>query len=47
MLEYVFFHKTLAQKFLKLAKSLAISATLVEFEPEWEVHLPEDIADDV
>ena len=43
MLEYVFFHKILAEKFIAKAKDFKISAQLLEQEPAWEVHLPEDM----
>lgn len=43
MLEFVFFHKVLAEKFIDKVKSHDIVATLVHEEPAWEVHIPEDI----
>jgi len=43
MLEYVFFHKQLAQQFAKKARDFGIKSQLVEDDPAWEVHLPEDI----
>lgn len=43
MLEYVFFHKVLAEKFAKQAKVHNIDAIIVEESPAWEVHLSEDI----
>ncbi len=43
MLEYVFFHKILAEKFATIATQHNIPAQLIEQEPAWEVHLPENI----
>ncbi|MBL4659135.1 MAG: hypothetical protein JKY19_02175 [Alcanivoracaceae bacterium] len=43
MLEYVFFHKVLAEQFIKKAGDYQIEALLIEEEPVWEVHLSEDI----
>ena len=45
MLEYVFFHKVLAEKFASKVREYNIDATLVENEPAWEVHISEDIDD--
>lgn len=47
MLEYVFFHKTLAEQFARSARALDIDTTLVEDEPAWEVHLPEDMDENI
>ncbi len=47
MLEYVFFHKTLAQAFVKQAENYKLETSLVNEGPAWEVHLSEDIADDI
>ena len=47
MLEFVFFHKVLAEKFIKKVESYQITATLVEEAPAWEVHVPEDIDDSI
>lgn len=47
MLEYVFFHKSLAEKFARQARSFDIETTLIGDEPAWEVHLPEDIDEKV
>ncbi len=47
MLEYVFFHKVLADKFARYARSLDIETLLVADEPAWEVHLSEDIEDEI
>lgn len=46
MLEYVFFHKVLAEKFARKARSLNIETHLVEDSPAWEVHMSEDIEDE-
>ena len=43
MLEFVFFHKRLAEKFMQRVENSGINATLVHEEPAWEVHIPEDI----
>jgi hypothetical protein len=43
MLEYVFFHKILAEKFARKVSDYTIETTLVEDEPAWEVHISEDI----
>jgi len=43
MLEYVFFHKVLAERFARKVREYNIDTTLVEDEPAWEVHIPEDI----
>jgi len=45
MLEYVFFHKILAQHFVDIAQSFNLKATLIKQEMGWEVHLSEDIDD--
>ena len=45
MLEYVFFHKVLAEKFASKVREYNIDTTLVENEPAWEVHISEDIDD--
>ena len=47
MLEYVFFHKVLADKFARYARSLDIETLMVADEPAWEVHLSEDIEDEI
>ncbi len=47
MLEFVFFHKVLAEKFIKKVESYQITATLVEEEPAWEVHVSEDIDESI
>jgi hypothetical protein len=47
MLEYVFFHKVLAEKFARKVRSYQIDTTLIEDEPAWEVHIPEDIDDNI
>ena len=47
MLEFVFFHKVLAERFINKVESYQITATLVEEEPAWEVHVPEDIDDPI
>ena len=43
MLEYVFFHKVLAQQFASKANEQNIASKLIKDDPAWEVHLPEDI----
>jgi len=45
MLEYVFFHKVLAERFARKVREYNIDTTLVEDEPAWEVHISEDIDD--
>ncbi len=47
MLEFVFFHKVLAEKFIKKVESYQITATLIEEEPAWEVHVSEDIDESI
>ena len=47
MLEYVFFHKILAEKFIAKAKDFKISAQLQEQEPAWVVPLSEDMDETV
>jgi hypothetical protein len=47
MLEYVFFHKVLADKFSRAARNLGIETALIEDEPAWEVHLPEDMDEQI
>ncbi len=47
MLEFVFFHKVLAEKFIKKVENYQITATLIEEDPAWEVHVPEDIDDSI
>ena len=46
MLEYVFFHKVLAEKFAKKVREYNIETKLIEEEPAWEVHVPEDIEEE-
>lgn len=43
MLEFVFFHKVLAEKFIERVRSYAIESQLKYEDPAWEVHIPEDI----
>jgi len=43
MLEYVFFHKVLADKFARYVRTCHIETKIVEDEPAWEVHISEDI----
>jgi hypothetical protein len=47
MLEYVFFHKVLAERFARKAREHKIETTLLEESPAWEVHLPEDIDESI
>jgi len=47
MLEYVFFHKVLAEKFARKSRLLGLETTLIEDEPAWEVHIPEDLDEDI
>lgn len=47
MLEYVFFHKVLAEKFSRKVRKYKIDTTLIEDEPAWEVHISEDIDDKI
>jgi hypothetical protein len=47
MLEYVFFHKVLAENFARRSRSFGLETSLIEDEPAWEVHLPEDIEEDI
>ena len=47
MLEFVFFHKVLAEKFIKKIESYQIKAKLIKEDPAWEVHVPEDIDDSI
>ncbi len=47
MLEFVFFHKVLAEKFIKKVESYQITAKLIKEDPAWEVHVPEDIDDSI
>jgi len=47
MFEYVFFHQVLAEKFVSLISGLDIESQVVFEKPAWEVHVSEDINDEL